>query len=141
MEALGYELVDLDVRAGRHGLLRVYIDRGADDEQGVTLGDCEWVSGQLGALLDVEDPLPGSYDLEVSSPGVDRRLRTLEHFERFAGQQVRVELRRPREGRKRLRGRLGGVEEQQVVVDVDGEVWRLELDDIAEARLAPSKSG
>ena len=140
VDALGYELVDIDVRRGRRSLLRVYIDRKAGDEGGVTLGDCELVSGQVGALLDVEDPVPGSYDLEVSSPGLDRKLRTLEHFERFVGQDVRMELRQPRDGRKRLRGRLTGVEEHTVVVDVDGETWRLDLADIGEARLAPSRS-
>ena len=76
VEALGYELVDLDVRVGRNGLLRIYVDK----DDGVNLADCELVSRQLGAFLDVEDPLPGHYVLEVSSPGLDRPLRTLEHF-------------------------------------------------------------
>src|SRR5690606_20074875 len=123
VSALGYVLVDLDLKRGRRillrayinrnpiddvgkppancelkrgrrGLLRVYIDRKSADEGGVTLADCELVSGQVGALLDVEDPIPGAYDLEISSPGLDRKLRTPAHFERFAGEEVRIELSR-----------------------------------------------
>ena len=132
--ALGYELTDLDAHTGRRGLLRLYIGR----KHGITtLEDCERVSEQVGALLDVEDPLPGSYVLEVSSPGLDRRLRTLEHFERYNGAAVKVELKEARDGRRRLSGRLAGVEAGEVLVNVDGQIWRLALRDIAVARLAP----
>jgi ribosome maturation factor RimP len=131
--ALGYELVDLDVRTGGHGLLRIYID----GEGGVTLADCEIVSQQMSALLDVEDPLPGSYVLEVSSPGLDRRLRTAEHFARFVDEEVRVELRRPQDGRRRFRGQLKGVEDAAALVEVDGKLWRLSLRDISVAKLVP----
>jgi ribosome maturation factor RimP len=79
VKALGFELVDVEANIGRRSLLRLFIDR----EPAVTLADCELVSGQISAFLDVEDPLPGSYLLEVSSPGLDRRLRTPEHFRRF----------------------------------------------------------
>ena len=133
LAALGYELADLDVHFGRRGLLRLFIDRAA----GVKLQDCERVSEQLGAWLDVEDPLPGSYVLEVSSPGFDRRLRTLAHFARFAGERVKVELRDAREGRRNLTGKLAGTDAERVLIDVDGEVWRVPLNDIAMARLAP----
>jgi ribosome maturation factor RimP len=131
--ALGFELTDLEAHVGRRGLLRVYIDR----EPGVTLADCERVGQQLGALLDVEDPLPGSYVLEVSSPGLDRRLRTLAHFQRFCGEQVKVELKQPRDGRRRLTGRLAGVDGDTVLVEVEGATWRLKRNDIAVARLVP----
>ncbi len=131
VEALGYELVDLDVRVGGESLLRVYIDH-AD---GITLADCEAVSRQISAFLDVEDPLPGHYVLEVSSPGVERRLRTLEHFARFAGSEVKVELERKTDGRRKLRGELLGVEDGRVVVDVEGEPWRLRINEIAKANL------
>ncbi len=152
VEALGFELVDVDVRFGRNGLLRLYIDRpgGASAAQiaaaksaeepsqgGITLGDCELVSGQVGAFLDVEDPLPGSYTLEVSSPGLDRKLRTRAHFERFAGSEIRVELAHAIGNRRRFRGRLAGIEGEEIVIDADGEALRLRLDDIAEARLVP----
>jgi len=133
LAALGFELADLDAHLGRRGLLRIFIDRA----QGVTLEDCERVSEQLGAWLDVEDPLPGSYVLEVSSPGFDRRLRTLAHFERFAGERAKLELRDAREGHRKLTGRLAGTDAGQVLIEVDGEVRRVPLNDIAVARLAP----
>jgi ribosome maturation factor RimP len=132
--AMGFELADLDAHLGRRGLLRLYIDR----EGGVTVDDCQRVSEQVGALLDVEDPLPGSYVLEVSSPGFDRRLRTRAHFERFIGERVRVELRDPRDGRRNFIGRLASVEEDDAVLEVDGETWHLPLHDIAVARLVPA---
>ena len=84
--------------------LRIFIDR----EGGVTLDDCERVTEQYPGAADVEDLLPGSYVLEVSSPGFDRRLRTLAHFARFVGETVKVELRDAREGRRRLAGSLEG---------------------------------
>ncbi|HUQ51723.1 MAG TPA: ribosome maturation factor RimP [Gammaproteobacteria bacterium] len=131
--AMGFELADIDAYFGRRGLLRLYIDRAG----GVTVDDCQRVSEQVGALLDVEDPLPGSYVLEVSSPGFDRRLRTLAHFERFGGEQVKVELKDAREGRRNFKGRLVGVEGSEVLLEVDGELTRLPFGDIAVARLAP----
>jgi len=134
INALGYELVDLDVRIGGRGLLRIYID----SVSGVTLDDCEMVSKQVGALLDVEDPLPGSYVLEVSSPGLDRRLRTAAHFERFIGEEIKIQLSRAQEGRRRFRGRLLGLEAGVVALEVDGKTWNLSLDDIDVATLVPS---
>jgi ribosome maturation factor RimP len=134
LAAMGFELADLDAHLGRRGLLRLYIDR----EGGVTVDDCQRVSEQVGALLDVEDPLPGSYVLEVSSPGFDRRLRTRAHFERFVGERVRIELRDPRDGRRNFTGRLTGVEDEDALLEVDGEVWHLPLNDIAVARLVPA---
>ena len=131
--AMGFELTDLDAHLGRRGLLRLYIDR----EGGVTLDDCQRVSEQIGALLDVEDPLPGSYVLEVSSPGFDRRLRKLEHFARFSGENAKIELRDARDGRRRFTGRLAGVEGSEVLLEVDGELTRLPFGEIAVARLAP----
>jgi ribosome maturation factor RimP len=135
LAALGFELADLDAHLGKRGLLRIFIDR----KGGVTLDDCERVSEQLGAWLDVEDPLPGSYVLEVSSPGFDRRLRTLEHFARFTGERCKVELKDPREGRRRLTGRIVGTAGPDVAIDVDGTVWQVPLNDIAVARLAPQQ--
>jgi len=132
--AMGFKLADLDAHFGRRGLLRLFIDR----EGGVTLDDCQRVSEQIGAWLDVEDPLPGSYVLEVSSPGFDRRLRKLAHFERFSGENAKVELKDARDGRRRFTGRLAGVEGSEVLLEVEGEVVRLPFGDIAVARLAPS---
>jgi ribosome maturation factor RimP len=132
--AMGFELADIDLYLGRRGVLRLYIDRAG----GVTVDDCQRVSQQVGALLDVEDPLPGSYTLEVSSPGFDRRLRTQAHFERFVGERVRIELRDAREGRRNFTGRLTGVESGNALLEVDGEVCQLPLNDIAVARLVPA---
>ncbi len=132
--AMGFELADIDVHFGRRGLLRLYIDRAG----GVTLDDCQHVSEQIGALLDVEDPLPSSYVLEVSSPGFDRRLRTLAHFERFSGERAKIELKDARDGRRNFTGRLAGVEGSVVLLEVDGELTRLPFGDIAVARLAPA---
>ena len=131
VEALGYELVDLDVRVGRNGLLRIYVD----NDDGVNLADCELVSRQLGAFLDVEDPLPGHYVLEVSSPGLDRPLRTLENFRRFSDRRAKVRLQEPRDSRRLLNGRLLGIRDESVVMDVDGDIWRLRPAEIASARL------
>ena len=105
----------------------------------MTVDDCQRVSEQIGALLDVEDPLPGSYVLEVSSPGFDRRLRTLAHFERFSGEHGEGRARGCAR-RSAASSRVGstGVEGSDVLLDVDGELTRLPFGDIAVARLAPS---
>jgi len=133
LESMGYELVDIDFRLGGNGLLRLFIDR----DPPVTLTDCEIVSEQVGAFLDVEDPLPGSYVLEVSSPGADRRLRTSGHFEQFVGSRVRVELAIAREGRRRYSGVLKGIENDRIGLDVDGQLFEVNLSDVAVARLVP----
>ena len=134
LRTLGYELVDLDVRVGRNGLLRLFIDKAPEQ---VTLADCEFVSEQIGAFLDVEDPLPGNYTLEVSSPGLDRRLRTPEHFARFVGEEVKVELAIPKQGRRRFRGLLKGVEADRIELEVDATTWFFDVGEIAIARLVP----
>ena len=132
VQALGYEVVELEFHSqGRGGLLRVYIDR----EGGVTVDDCEKVSRQVSAVLDVEDPIPGAYTLEVSSPGLDRPLRKEADFVRFAGERAKLELLLPKDGRKRYTGTLKGCEAGEVSIEVDGVVHRLPLGDIAKARL------
>ena len=129
--ALGYELVDLDLRVGANGLLRLFID----SPDGVTVDDCGKVSRQISALLDVEDPIPGHYVLEVSSPGIDRRLRTSRHFARHVDEEVKIQLTRPQDGRRRFRGKVAEVDDQAVSVLVDGTKWRLPIADIASATL------
>ncbi|MGB5542998.1 MAG: ribosome maturation factor RimP [Gammaproteobacteria bacterium] len=135
IQALGYEIVDLELNlGGRGGVLRLFID----SPDGITLEDCEKVSHQVSALLDVEDPIPGHYTLEVSSPGVNRRLRRHADFERFVGERVKIELSQPTlEGRRRFAGTLEEVESDSVTVQVDGERHVLPQADIALARLAP----
>ena len=134
LNALGYELVDLDARFGGNGLLRLFIDK----EPVVGLADCEFVSEQIGAFLDVEDPLPEGYVLEVSSPGTDRRLRTPEHFERFVGAEVKLELVKALDGRRRFRGVIKQVSDGTIELEVDNVTWNLPLAEIAVARLVPS---
>lgn len=134
VERLGYELTDLEARiGGKSGLIRLFIDKPG----GVGLEDCEKVSRAVSALLAVEDPVPGNYDLEVSSPGLDRKLTKVEHFQRFMGQTVKVKTRFPVEGRRRFRGELLSVDEEKIVVEVDGESHSLALAAIDTARLVP----
>jgi ribosome maturation factor RimP len=131
---LGYELVDLEYAPGRsQAMLRVFIDR----PEGVGLEDCERVSHELSALLDVEDPVPLAYTLEVSSPGLDRVLRTPAHFRRFVGDRIWLELRTAREGRKRYTGRLETLNEDGIELNVDGAMVRVLFAEISRARLAP----
>ena len=134
IERLGYELSDLEVKVGgKHGVVRVFIDK----PDGIGLDDCEKVSLAVSALLDVEDPLPGHYDLEVSSPGLDRKLTKLEHFQRFEGETVKVQMRFPLEGRRRFRGTLVSSDDENIVVDVDGVSHTLPVATIDTARLVP----
>jgi len=134
IEGLGYELSDLEAKIGsQNGLLRLFIDK----EDGINLEDCEKVSSAVSALLDVEDPLPGQYNLEVSSPGSDRTLTKLAHFKRFTGETVKVQMRFPIEGRRRFRGKLLSTDEKNIVVEVDGESHTLTIAKIDVARLAP----
>jgi len=134
VSGLGYELVEVEfASAGRHSVVRVYIDR--TDGGGVGLDDCERASRAIGAVLDAEDPMGYEYQLEVSSPGFDRPLRTVAHFERFAGSEARIELAAPLEGRRRFRGRLGPVADGIVTIEVDRKEWKLPLSGISKARL------
>jgi ribosome maturation factor RimP len=130
----GVELWELEyaTRPGG-GLLRLYID----SPQGISVDDCERVSRAVSDVLDEHDPIPGEYTLEVSSPGLDRVLRKREHFARFAGEQVRVEMREPIAGRKRFMGQLIAVGEQEITLSVDGTKVGLPIDEIHKARLVP----
>jgi len=130
---LGFELVELEYGSGRaHAQLRVFIDR----EAGVTVDDCTRVSRELSALLDVEDPIPLAYSLEVSSPGFDRVLRTRAHFGRFVGSRVFVELKEPRAGRRRYTGTLLTVDDGGIALEVDRQQVAVAYDEIGKARLA-----
>jgi ribosome maturation factor RimP len=131
---LGYELIELEyVPARGRGALRLFIDRPG----GIGLDDCERVSREVSALLDVEDPIPGAYTLEVSSPGDDRVLRTRAHFDRFVGSRVHVELLAPRAGRRRYTGTLRSVADDGVVLEVDRDSVNVPFREIGRARLAP----
>jgi ribosome maturation factor RimP len=134
IENMGYELIDLELNlGGKSGIVRIFIDH----PDGIGLDDCEKVSRVISALLDVEDPLPGHYNLEVSSPGLDRKLTKTEHFQRFTGETVKVRMRFPVEGRKRFRGTLVASDDENIVVEVDGESHTLPRATIDTARLVP----
>ena len=145
---LGYELVELQLSpSGRHADLRIFIDRppvdgvpvtGGPDGSGVGIKDCERVSREVSALMDVHDPIPTAYTLEVSTPGLDRVLRTPEHFSRFIGERVNVELAVPREGRRRFTGELRVAEAGAITLLVDDTEVVLKLSDIERARLVPA---
>jgi ribosome maturation factor RimP len=138
VSGLGYQLWELEyvLRSGG-GVLRLYIDVAGDSPHGIGLEDCERVSRAVSQTLDVEDPIPGQYTLEVSSPGLDRVLRTREHFERFAGERVKLEMMQPIEGRKRFAGRLLGVGASDITLELESGRISLPIEDIHRARLAP----
>jgi ribosome maturation factor RimP len=135
VRALGFELIDLECRLGHgRGLVRLYIDRPGG---GVTVDDCGFVSGEVSAILDVEDVIRGSYVLEVSSPGEDRVLRTRAHLEAHCGQRVRVKLSRLLEGRRRITGTLRELDDESLLLDVEGESFRVPMNAVEQVRLAP----
>ncbi len=119
IEGLGYDLVRVRLSGASTPTLQIMAER--RDRREMSVDDCAEISRLVSALLDVEDPIAGSYTLEVSSPGLDRPLVRAEDYERFAGREVRIETRRPLEGRKRFRGRLVGRRGPDVVV-ADGHV-------------------
>jgi len=135
VEGLGYEVVDIDYRPHpTDGLLRVYID----GPNGIVLDDCSAVSQQLSSVLDVEDPIPGQFNLEVSSPGLDRPLRKVADFKRFKGSTVKIKLTVPTlEGQRNFTGKLKGLENDEVILVMDGETHYLALDIIDKARIVP----
>jgi len=131
---LGYELVGIEFApvSGRN-TLRVYID----SEQGVGVDDCQVVSRQISGLLDVEDPIDGAYALEISSPGIERPLFKTGDYERFSGQKAKIQLKEALHGRKNFTGLMQGIDDGVVLMDIDGEQWRLPLTLIRRAKLAP----
>ncbi|MFO1504470.1 MAG: ribosome maturation factor RimP [Steroidobacteraceae bacterium] len=153
VQSLGYELVDVEYAATRsEATLRVYIDwpdgkisdkaRLAGDDgtrafDGIGVEDCEAVSRELSALLDVEDPIAVPYQLEVSSPGADRILRTPAHYRRFVGERALVELVAPRDGRRRYTGTLVRTDDEGFEMNVDGSAVNVRYAEVGKTRLAP----
>ena len=134
VESLGFELVGAEYLVqGSDGLLRVYIDA----ENGIDVEDCRRVSHQLSGVLDVEDVIKGHYSLEISSPGLDRPLFKAEHFERFAGAEIKLRLDAPQDGRRKFRGVLVGIQDGDVTLLVDGEEVQIPLAAIDKANLVP----
>jgi ribosome maturation factor RimP len=147
-EPEGIEIVEVQLLgAGRGRLLRLYIDRAAseaspDRPQGVTHADCEFISHQVGTILDIEDVIPGdSYTLEVSSPGLERKLSKPKDFERFVGQKAKVVLREPVENQRRWEGKIAGISQGVVALEVGalepsaGRVIRFPLAQVEKANL------
>ncbi len=134
IEAMGFELTDLELNLGHgNGVLRLFID----SEQGIGLEDCEAVSHQVSGLLDVEVPIAVDYRLEVSSPGLDRKLVKPEHFDRFIGHQIKTRLKRLIEGHRRVKGQLLARDGETVLVRSENETIAILLSDIEVARLVP----
>jgi len=128
----GMELVDLEYRReGPRWVLRLFVDK----DGGVTVDDCAMVSRELGDLLDVKDIIPQAYVLEVSSPGLNRRLRKKRDFSRFAGHKVELRLVSPVEGRKKIVGDLVGVDGEEVIVAISEGPFSVALNNIAKANL------
>lgn len=135
VRALGYELVGVEhLSQGKRSIVRVFID----SERGITLADCERASHQISGVLDVEDPIRGQYNLEVSSPGLDRPLFTVEHYTRFLGEKVKIRLRLAINGRRKFTGRIQKVENGVItIVDDADQEFELTIDDIEKANLVP----
>ena len=132
IQALGLDLWGVELlQQGKYSLLRIYIER----EEGVTIEDCEKVSRQVSALMDVEDPIAGEYTLEVSSPGLDRPLFRIEHYSQYVGSEVDLKLRRPLDGRRKFKGQIIKVSGGIVGLLVEGFEYDLELSDIEKASI------
>jgi len=134
VEALGFELLGIEfVRAGKHSTLRVFID----SPNGITVDDCADVSHQVSAVLDVEDPINTEYNLEVSSPGLDRPLFKEQHYQAVIGETVSVRLRIPQGNRRNFKGEVVSVENGALLINVDGEEFELVIGNIEKGNLVP----
>ena len=134
---------------GKHSVLRIYIEKPIDSsadaevlpeesQAGVTIDDCEKVSRQVGELLDIEETINGEYTLEVSSPGLDRELFRTEQYSQVVGEQLDVRLSYPFDGRKKFVGQLVGVEDNEAIIQIDGEEFLLPIETIQKARVVPT---
>ena len=133
VEALGYELVGIEFVRSRTSILRIYID----SEDGINVDDCAYVSHQVSAVMDVEDPITVPYNLEVSSPGLDRPLFTAEHYTRFMGEEVSLVLRMAVQNRRKWQGTIKSVDGEMITVHVEGSDEVFALSNIQKANLAP----
>jgi len=132
VEETGKELLGIEfLSAGNHSVLRLFIEH----ENGINVDDCAEVSRQVSAILDVEDPISTEYNLEVSSPGVDRPLFELKHFQAVIGETVNVKLSMPLNGRRKFKGKLEAIENDVLIVTVDGEDYELVMSNVDKANL------
>ncbi len=136
VESMGYELVGVEFHPNSvNALVRIYIDK----PDGIELDDCVAVNEQVSGVLDVEDPIPSKYTLEISSPGLDRPLFNLADFERFIGGQVKIRLSRPLERQRNFKGEILAVEGEVITIkSFDEKVAELNFNNIEVARLIPS---
>ncbi len=136
VEGLEYEFWGMEYLAqGKDSVLRIFIE--TDHENGIGVEDCAKVSRQVSSILDVEDPITGEYNLEVSSPGLDRPLFNLSQYEKYIGSIISLRLRVPFDGRRKFKGQLTALESEDVVVRVDQEEYLLPIDLIEKANLVP----
>lgn len=133
VEALGFELVGIEFIRGRTSTLRIYID----SEDGINVDDCADVSHQVSAVMDVEDPITVAYNLEVSSPGLDRPMFTAEHYQRFTGEEVALVLRMAVQNRRKWQGIIKAVDGEMITVTVEGKDEVFALSNIQKANLVP----
>lgn len=134
IEAMGLVLWGCDLhQAGNYTTLRIYVD--GKDDKGVTLDACAAVSREISAILDVEDPIKGRYQLEVSSPGIERPLYTTAQFSRYIGRDVKVKLHVAQLGAKQFVGRIEKIENDRIFIAVDHEMIAVALGDIQKAKL------
>jgi len=132
VQETGKELLGVEfISAGNNSILRLFIEH----ENGINVDDCAEVSRQVGAILDVEDPISSEYNLEVSSPGVDRPLFELSHFQQVIGETVNVKLSMPLNGRRKFKGLLSAIENDTLIVEVDGIDYELVINNIDKANL------
>ena len=132
IEAMGYESWGIEyLSRGKESILRIFID----SDQGITVDDCARVSHQVSGILDVEDPIQGEYSLEVSSPGMDRPLFYLPQYENYLGRSVHIRLAVADNNRKNFTGVLAGTTDSAVKVEVDGESFEIDFDNIYKAHL------
>ena len=133
LEGMGFEVVRVRFDGGKKPMLQIMAE--PTDGKEMTVEHCADISRAVSAILDVEDPIPSAYELEVSSPGMDRPLVRLRDFEAFAGNVVKIEMKMLIEGRKRFRGKLLGVADQTINLNLDGQDIALPFDQIAEAKI------
>lgn len=133
VESLGYEFWGLEYIQGRGATLRIYIDR--DSDEGISVDDCALVSHQVSGVLDVEDPISGEYNLEVSSPGMERPLFIIDQWARYVGEDIQIRLLAPVAGKRRLTATLTAIEGDDVLLDVKGEALRVPFAQVDRANL------
>jgi ribosome maturation factor RimP len=134
VSGMGYELIEIEHFPNpKHGVLRLYIDK----EGGVNVEDCSSVSRQISALIDVEDPVSGQFNLEISSPGLDRPLRRVKDFQRFTGSLVKIKTVVPMDGQRNFKGRLLKADEEVLVIETDTEEISMPMSAVDKARVVP----